>query len=274
MKKIILIYLLTSLNICFSQTNYHSFIENQEVYLYGNNVKLRELPNTNSKIIKLLPVGAKIKIKKITDKKYDYNGIISPWYLVQSDDIEGYIVGGLISLEKHKSFYYENAFYVFSMSKEKNNDYNNIYINIRFIKDSKISSEIKVNLFGNGYFEILVSDNKGLENAKDIIVIDNYSEACGIDGGKSYIIYNGKKLVHMANTSEIGDGGIYHYNSSFIFPNDEYGKQGVIIYKQENGEMKDEKTNWYITTSQQRDLIWDGKQLIPNDYNKSSEEED
>ncbi len=261
---------MTSITICFSQ-NYHNYTEDQEVFLYGDNVKLREFPNTNSEILKLLPIGEKVIIKKITDVQYEYNGISSPWYLVNYNNIEGYIVGGLISLKKQKSSYYTNAFYVYSMSKEIKDEYSETYINIRFIKDNKVNSEIKIKLFGNGEFEILISDNKGLENVKDIIVIDNYSGACGIDGGKSYIIYNGKDLIHMANTSEIGDGGIYHYESYFTFPSEKGGKKGVIVYNQENGEMKDEKTDWYITTSQQRNLIWDGKKLIPNDYDKSNE---
>lgn len=263
MKKIFLSLFTFFINFCFSQ-EYHKYSENEEVFLFGNNVKLRKSPNLNSETLKLLPIATKVKIIKPTEIEYVYNGFSSPWHLVEHDGTEGYIVGGLISLKKHPSFYETDGYFVYNLSKDTDTSLN--FLNIRFVKNSKVNSEIKIALFGNGAFEILNFDNKGLENAQDIIVIDNYSEACGIDGGKSYIIYNGKKLIHMANTSEIGDGGIYHYESYFTFPVDKGGKKGFIIYNQENGEMKDENTNWYITNSQQRNLIWDGNKLTPIDY--------
>ena len=265
MNKILLILFTLIINLCFSQ-EYHKYSENEEVFLFGNNVKLRKTPDSNSTTLKLLPIGAKVKIKKATSIMYEYNGFSSPWHLVDYKGTEGYIVGGLISLKKHKSFYNSNAFFVYSLSKRPDTYLS--FLNVRYVKNNKVDSQIKIELFGNGSFEILNFNNKGLENANDIIVVDNYSEACGIDGGKSYIIHNGRDLIHMANTSEIGDGGIYHYISYFTFPSDEGGRKGVIVYNQENGEMKDENTNWYITTSQQRNLIWNGVKLIPDNYNK------
>ncbi|WP_435263280.1 hypothetical protein [Tenacibaculum sp. nBUS_03] len=37
-----------------------------------------------------------------------------------------------------------------------------------------------------------------------------------------------------------------------------------------NAEMKDETTNWYVTTSEVRNLIWNGLKLVPDDYNKKN----
>jgi len=265
MKNVILLHFIFIINLCFSQ-DYHKYSENEEVFLFGNNVKLRKSPNINSETIKLLPIGTKLEIRKNTTILYEYNGISSPWYLVNHNGLEGYIVGGLISLKRHKSHYSSDSFFLYGLSK--NNEHSSKSINIRLVSNHKISNEIQIQLFGNGDFEILNFNNKGLENVNDIIVIDNYSEACGIDGGKSYVINNLGKLTHMGNTSEIGDGGVYHYESYFTFPTDEGGKKGVVIYNQENGEEMDEKTNWYITTSQKRELVWNGKKLIPDNYNQ------
>lgn len=263
--KLLTLFLLFFVNICFSQDD-HKYSENEEVFLFGDNVKLRASPNVNSEVLELLPVGTQIKIKKVTNKLYQYNGIKTLWYLVDYNGIEGYIVGGLISLKKHNSFNDPNSFFVYNLSKEINTDLN--AVNIRFIKNDTINSEIKIELFGNRSFEISNFDNRGLENVNDIIVIDNYSESCGIAGGQFYIICNSKGLVYMARTYEVGDGGMYHEKSTFTFPSDEGGRKGIIIYNQESGEMKDETTNWYITTSQQRDLQWSGIKLMPDSYNK------
>ena len=196
MKKLTLIFLLISFNFSFSQ-NYYRFTEGQEVYLYGDNVRLRELPSTNSEVIKLLPVGTKVKIKRVTDRYFKYNGISSPWYLVQYNSIEGFIVGGLISLGIQRSYYNPDAFYVYNISKGKSYDSNKTYLNIRFVYSHQIYSDIKIQLVGNRGFDLLVTDNRGLKNATDIIIVNNYSKSCGVDRGKSYFVNTGNKIVPL-----------------------------------------------------------------------------
>lgn len=45
----------------------------------------------------------------------------------------------------------------------------------------------------------------------------------------------------------------------------------VIIYKQETEEIRDEKMDWRIITSEKQNLTWDGEKLLPENYNKSNE---
>ncbi|MFD2564961.1 SH3 domain-containing protein [Aquimarina rubra] len=241
----------------------YKFSVGDEVYLFGDNVKLREAPNTDSKTIGLLSIGTKVTVLKVEDDQYEYKGVSGPWYQVSYANQEGYVVGGLLSLTKHNGSISGDNYFVYGLEKDAEGS---VYVMIRSVKNKAVNSEKKFRLFGNGSFGIIHSTNKGIDQIQDIIIIDNYSEACGIDGGKSYVVYDGNQLIHMANTSEIGDGGIYHYQSEFIFPSDPGGVPDMIIYKQENGEMKDEETDWYVTTSQQRNLTWDGEKLQPEDY--------
>ncbi|WP_298542957.1 hypothetical protein [uncultured Aquimarina sp.] len=241
----------------------YTFSVGDEVHMFGDNVKLRDAPNTDSQTLALLPIDSKAIVLAVEDSLHEYKGISMPWYKVECGDKIGYVVGGLFSFTRYNSKTGNDTYFIYGLEKDAEGS---TYATIRAVRDQKMQSEQKVRIFGNGAFEVKHYDNKGVEQMDDIIVIDNYSEACGIDGGKSYVVYSGGQLIHMANTSEIGDGGLYHYHSDFIFPSDPQGMPNIIIYKQENGEMKDEETDWYVTTSQQRNLTWDGEKLQPEDY--------
>ena len=101
----IIIFLLFITNFSFSQeTKYHNpyldLKSGEYYYLFGNDVKFRILPDTNSEVIELLKIGTEIQIIEKSSEILNYNGIESPFYKVKYNDKTGYILGGLISLEK------------------------------------------------------------------------------------------------------------------------------------------------------------------------------
>ena len=80
------------------------FEPNQKVYLFGNDVKLREEPNTSSKVISLLKISTEVFVIEKTNKIKLYNGIDWPWYKIKtSNGEEGFLLGGLISKEIKKN---------------------------------------------------------------------------------------------------------------------------------------------------------------------------
>lgn len=238
------------------------FVEDMVQFMFGDNVKLREAPGLDSKTLALLPIGSKVKVAGVTETVYTYKNITSPWYKVNYKDKIGYVVGGLLSFNRLLSTANPNTCFLFSLSKKEEL----VSVDIRVIEKGKLLDEISVKLLGNGSFQFENIGNKGMPQLQDILVIDNDSEACGINGGKSYIFWDGVKLRHVTDTSEIGDGGLYHHHSEFIFPSDENGRENIIIYKAEHGELKDEETEWYVTTTHERNLTWDGEKLLPENY--------
>ena len=79
-KLIILVLLITKFS--FSQeTKYHDpnldLKNGENYYLFGNDVKFRQLPDSSSEVIDLLKIGTEIQILEKTDHKLNYNGIES-----------------------------------------------------------------------------------------------------------------------------------------------------------------------------------------------------
>ncbi|WP_108869158.1 SH3 domain-containing protein [Aquimarina aquimarini] len=238
------------------------FNVDQAYHMFGDNVKLREAPNTNSETIILLPIGSEVKILEKTKVTYTYKGIVSLWYKVAYKNTIGYVVGGLIAMDKLVGSTNKEDSFLFILSKKDEIT----SVNVRAINKNKLINELSIRLVGNGGFSIKNEGNKGVKNIRDILIVDNESESCGVDGGKSYLFWNGIKLSNIANTSEISDGDLYHYESKYIFPDDDRGIPNVIVYQEEQGEMKDEETEWYVTIKQQCNLTWDGEKLLPENY--------
>nr|WP_299388026.1 SH3 domain-containing protein [Allomuricauda sp.] len=264
MKAKILISALTTLFtfITNAQENLHcpteacSFNVGQQVYVFGNDVKLRSAPSAESEVLELLKIGEWVEILEKTHYSWPYKGFDSPFYRVKYDDgVTGYILGGLLSLER-KTLNGEHYYFSYSKEGERN------YLNIRNVVHGDYA-ERKIPL-SNTNFAIRILDNKGIPNLDGMLYIDYYSEACGTDGGGIYLFVQDNELVDMAALSNISDSGIYFHAEQFIFPSDLGGLPNKILFKKERGEIFDESTHWTKTTVEIRELSWVNGQLTPD----------
>ncbi|SDY07155.1 SH3 domain-containing protein [Lutibacter oricola] len=263
MKKIILILtLILTFQTIFSQseTRYVSrnfnFQSNQTEYLFADNVKFRENPNLDSKIIDLLSIDSQIKIIEKTEKTLDFDGVKSNWYKIKVDNKIGFVLGALISVYNLEV---ENTKFKFQI---KSNEKNDIYLKVRVISNNRFE-QFEYKLIGEE-FSIDLRDNQNLNNLDNMIIVDYLAEACGVENGKTYIFWNNEKLYHIADLSSMADGGMYSYSSYFIFPKSINGIKDKIIYKRETETMEDEETNWRKESIETRELIWNGEKLIPD----------
>ncbi|MEM8999883.1 MAG: SH3 domain-containing protein [Bacteroidota bacterium] len=259
-----LIMLLTLPSINAQETTYHCLWENcgyqpgEKVYVFGNDVKLRTAPNTDSTVLQLLKIGEWVEILEITAASWPYQGFDSPFYKVRYDDMTGYIIGGLLALER-KTLNGENYFFAYAKEGE------HIFLNIRKVANG-LYSEYQVAL-ANTTFGIETYDDKGLNGLDGILFIDYYAEACGSNGGGIYFFVQNDELLKVAQLTEASDSGLYWYAEKFIFPNDEGGIPKKILYKKEKGEVYDEDSNWIVSSSETRELRWIDGKLSPN-YNE------
>ncbi|CAN0602027.1 unnamed protein product, partial [Ectocarpus sp. 12 AP-2014] len=118
MKNVFLIVLL-SVNCVLAQDNSYHYPNfdlkiGGQYFLFGDNVKFRTAPDTNSEVIALLTIGSSVEIIEKSNKILSYNGMDSPFYKVSHKGKTGYILGGLISLEKQE---YEDYTYLFTFKK-------------------------------------------------------------------------------------------------------------------------------------------------------------
>ena len=261
MNKLIILFFLITTSSFGQQTKYHSpnnnFENDRIYYLFGDNVKLRAEPNTNSEVLDLLKIGTPIKIISKTNHTLNYNGLESPFYKVKYQDKTGYILGSLISLEKRG---YNQSEYLFAYKKTDEYDY---YLIIRYLNAEPDFKEITTRI-ENSTFSVDIFDNKGVQGIENILYINYFSEACGVNGGGIYLFQAKNDLKKVFEVAQISDGGVFWFNETLTFPTDEYGMDNKIIYTIEQGISTDESSYNTEAVTISKVLEWKNGKLIPD----------
>ncbi len=259
MKLLLIIIILISTDGFGQEAKYLSenfeFNDGDIAYMFGNDVKLRDQPNTESEVLSILKIGEKIKILEKSDTKMDFEGILSPWYKIKSKDKVGFVLGSLISLDRAT---FENSVYLISLKR----DNSKLFLKTRVLENENAFKENIAQLL-TGEFSVSASGNKGLENVNSIFKIDYLSESCGTNGGGIYLFYDGNNLMKAIDFTQVADADLYWFHEAYIFPNDADGVAGKIVYKSEVGETKDYETEWTESKHSRRILEWNGKQMVP-----------
>ena len=229
------------------------FQPGQVVYLFGDQVQLRAAPTTNSKVLKTLPIGMHVVVLEAHENSWRYKGMDHPFYKVDYKGTEGYILGGLLAIDKKEIQGRTHLFGLASIADEN-------YLLIRTLKDEGKFQEKQLQLSHSTFFlkDIGV---KGLPNLEGILLVDFVAEACGIEGGGVYLFQDAGSLHHVARLSQVADAGIYYFWEEFIFPTDEGGLPGKIRYKKEIGKYMDTAAHWKKTQTETKDFIWDNNAL-------------
>lgn len=233
----------------------HEFKNGEITYMFGDDVKLRDQPNTKSNVLSLLKIGNEIEIIEKTDKKMLFDGIQSPWYKVKTKDKVGFVLGSLISLDKVS---FGNLTYLISLKKEGLE----LFLKTRIIENDKEYVE-NISQLLTREFSIKTKGNKGLTNVKGVFEIDYLAESCGTNGGGIFLFYNGNELIKAIDYTQVADGDAYWFVEEYIFPNHKEGIKGKIVYKKEVGETKEYKTEWVETKLTRRVVAWKDNQIVP-----------
>ena len=229
------------------------FEPGQIVYLFGDQVQLRESPTTEAKVLKTLPIGMHLVVQEKHENSWRYKGVDHHFYKVDYKGTEGYVLGGLLAMEKKTI---NNVVHLFGRSKAGNQD----YLLIRTLKDDGSFTEKSTKL-GNSQFYLSDLGSKGLPNIESILFVDYLAEACGVEGGGIYLFQQEGALHQVARLSQVSDAGAYYLWEEFIFPDDEHGVAGKIRYKKEMGEFLDEASNWKKTSVETKELVWNNNSL-------------
>lgn len=267
MYKLLFILLIIS-NSSFGQSEYTKVVSfyNQYVeifdqgstqYLYGDNVKFRKKPSTESKVLDTLSIGSEVLILKKSKETMSYNGMNWNWYKVDHGGTIGYVLGALIAVISEEI---DGDRYLISMSKNESEEQ---FAHYRLLTENGEYKTGKTELF-TGAFTVHVHNDRGVEGIESMLFIDYYAEACGVDGGGIYIFYDGNNLKEAISVSSVSDGGVFWFSEELTFPNDEDGRNGVIIYEREHGLPVEENTNWYRSVINTIDLRWEEGAFTPN----------
>ena len=256
---------LFSVSFGFSQRNYHcpeeecDFQPGEQVFVFGNKVKLRSAPKIESKVLELLRIGEWVEIIEKTEFSWPYKGYDSPFYKVKYDTVEGYILGGLLSLKKKTI---ADSDYFFAFSKEGENH----SLNIRQLIHGKYSEQ-KVPL-SHANISIDFLGNRGMYDLDDILYINYHSVVDGNEGGGIYFFAQDNTLHQIGQLSGISSSTTLKQSERFIFPKDEHGIPDTILYRKQRAEILDETSEWVQSSTETRKFQWLEGKSTPNFHQK------
>ncbi len=248
---------LTILTICLftnAQDKLHcayegcDFEQGEVVFLFGHQVQLREAPTPEAKVLKTLPIGTHMVIMQKHENSWRYKGIDSHYYKVDYKGTEGYVLGGLLALEKKTI---KGVSHLFGRAKIGDVD----HLLIRTVQANGSFTEKSLRL-GNTQFYLSSLGTKGLPDIDGILLVDYIAEGCGVEGGGIYLFQAAGKLHTVARLSQVSDAGAYYHWEEFIFPDDDYGVTGKIRYKKEVGENYDEVADWQKKSTETKLVVW------------------
>ncbi len=234
----------------------HEFSFGETVYMFGDNVKLRDEPNIESNVAVFIKIGEEVKILEKTTEKLLFEGIMSPWYKVQYKNKTGYVLGNLISLDNATI---KNSTYLVALKREDAK----LLLKTRVIKKGEKHYVENITELFTHEFSIKAFDNKGLDDLESVLKISYTGNLFGVDGGGIYLFFNGNELLKAIEYSIIEDGCLYFNKEEYIFPDDKGGKKGRIRYKKEIITVQDLETEWSETRITERYLKWNGNKIVP-----------
>ena len=244
--------------------SYIDFEAGSKAYLYGDKVVFRSEPNAEAKALDTLSIGSEITIVHKTDHTTSLNGLDWNWYKVKVGRKSGYILSGLIALDRVK---FENVTYLVTIAGvkhvEEDYDYTDFKLRARSLQSNGEFYGHETDLPTSAFY-ITANDNRGLDGLKSMLVIHLYAEACGVDGGEIYLFNNGERLYTGLSLSNVADAGAFWFNERVVFPEDKEGFEGIVRYEREVEIPIDEEIGWYKSTIHSLVLHWENGELTPN----------
>ncbi len=259
MKNVIIILVLFT-QLAFSQNIKHhnpdqDFKIGETYYLYGDKIKFRTTPDVHAQHSKILPIGTPLRVLKKTEVTLPYYGITSHFYKVAYYDLEGYILGAFLSLEKQQT----DAGDFYFAYKKSGDTY---ILSTRLVnkKHEVLQKDVRLD---TPSISLTLSNNLGLQNIDQIVHINYLTEACDANRGGQYLFLQKNTLYHALAFTKVADGGDYWLQEEIIFPNDPRGIAGKLLYQKEMGTYKDQDSNWWEVTKVSRELEWKSGEIFP-----------
>ena len=240
-------------------------------YALADSVNIRKCPTLNCEKTGILRIGQRMILKKMSEKIDTINEIKSYWYKIQTENNSGWIFGSFIAQQAFGSVSDPSVKFVYGLKGFDHNENWSIKIyQIRAIKNNKEIDRIEFPIYTTYINSIKTIGNQGLNNLKDVIVIDiPCVGGCGCTTGELVIFWNGEKFSKVEEL--LGSADAWASDSKrFIYPTDMEGIENTIVKVSELyiEEISEDKIKRGITKEY---FKWNGNELI-SDLTKKTEE--
>ena len=227
--------------------------------LYGDNVALRKKADKESSAVDTLSIGEKVTILQKTKETIEINGLNSFWYKVRSKSGTGYIAGGLIAKDS-KTIGSDTYLLIYAGGDRE--DYG-ATVRCRLLASDGdfYGHEFSVN---TSAFYIEAFDDRGIQGINNMLKINLFAEACGVDGGEVYLFNDGTKLIKTLELSQVSDGGVFWFREEIKFPDEAYWGENTLVYEREFGEMINEDLQITRAVNHTLPIVWENGAFTPD----------
>ncbi len=247
---------LTSIEGQSKEVQFHSkdrFLDNDDnlAYIFGDNVKLRSKPNTNSEVLAMLRISDEVTVLSggaYKNTQVRYNGIHWYWSKIRYNGIEGYVLNGLLSQSTKKVGV---TTYLTTLKKESDE----FYILVRAKNEGFNYFESKLAFSRWDSFTIEVFNDRGVPNINNMVKFD---VSHNISRTEHYFFNTTEGLKKVIELRHHEDGGSYLFHEVVTFPNEKEGEKGKIkyrCYRDETGKSYDDVII---------NFVWKGEELKSN----------
>lgn len=239
---------------------------------------LYKYPAKKSPIIEHLPMNATITID--TSIQVDYSKLENrpEFYKVRYKGKKGYIQSTELATYRIVDTKTQTTFLFYYNTEQElheEEDYTEFHYNLFYkeLYNNTLVQEGYLKL-SDDYFQLFLTDPRGLTEIEKLFIIDYFSEACGEDGGQDYYAWTPGDFNFIAHMAEVGDGGVFYFVEKLIFPSDSTGEPNKIKYESIEFELFDEETNWYSEVRNFRTYNWIDGMMQPSFKREYSYEEE
>lgn len=244
---------------------YEHFEKGTTQYLYGDNVVLRSEPRVEGKAMDTLEIGANLTILDQTEEEATINGHTTIWYKVNAGRKTGYVAGSLIAASHVLS---EGKLYM-AIYANSNED---LKLRCRVLRADGEYYGHEIDL-PTGSFYISTKSASSLEGIENVLVVNLFAEACGVDGGEILLFDTGSRLYKAMHLTQVSDAGVFWFREHLVFPEDEGGREGMFLYERELGEYVDEMLYWTRSTVNSVVIEWKEDHFEPDIESLNFDEE-
>lgn len=250
-------------------TFYHQFTEGEVYYTLGDHVNIRESASPDANKTGNLTINMPVTILENTKTFSTINGWEFEWCKIsyQENGVKktGYIWGGLLATKRIRSKTDEALFFLFGPQKKiitKEGD-EKLQAQVRAVLNGEEISKLEFPAIGGdgmgiGFFSL---GKKAVPGIKEVLGVYFSGNSCGAAFGEQVIYWDGKKLMHVWTLNDGADSGEY-YDERLVYPDDEKGKPGIIIFVQESGYYDNNTNKDVIESLKKHSYKWDGTKLV------------
>ena len=254
-------------------TDLRTFPHGEDAIVFATQCKLREKPDTTSKVLDKLFIGKKVEVMGESSETLTVNGVERKWIKVVVNNKIGYVWGGNLSPLWFKLSNSETL--IAGITHVITEGENSKYFGSLRIVNGDFATSIKdfemqlADMPENAYLNVL--SGVALDSVKQVIIFQTDANACGVFASEHHFLNTHKGLFMVGSGYSMGDAGVMHTSKSYSYPivrlaNEEEkaffvseGMPNAIRRSIEIGGYNDEceyETNYKVIS-----FLWNGSKL-------------